>query len=212
MKLYSYYRSSAAYRVRIALNLKGLTYDYLPVNLLEKEQKSETYMAMNPQGLVPAIATENGDILAQSVAVLEWLEETYPTPPLLPSDALQRARVRSLVNNIACDIHPILNMAVTNYLQRQLAADEGQVFEWYCTWIDRGFHAVEQTLANRSGAFCFGDEATLADCLLVPQVYNAHRFEIPMDAYPNISRVADHCNTLEPFQAAHPSRQPDTPD
>ncbi len=211
MQLLSYYRSSAAYRVRIALNLKGLSYDYLPVNLLDSEQKSQEYMGMNPQGLVPAIVTDDGDVIAQSVAIMEWLEESHPTPALLPQDALKRAQVRSLVSNISCDVHPILNMAITNYLKSQLDADEAQVFEWYCTWIDRGFHAVERTLAKHSQAFCFGNQPTLADCVLVPQVYNADRFEIPMDSYPAIRRVADHCNSLDAFQAAHPSRQPDTP-
>ena len=211
MKLYSYFRSSAAYRVRIALNLKGLGYDYLPINLLDREQKSAQYMQDNPQGLVPALATNDGDIIGQSIAIMEWLEDTRPQPALLPADSLQRARVRSLVNNIACDVHPILNIAVTNYLKSELAANDNQVFEWYCTWIDRGFHAVEKTLATHSGDFCFGNAPSLADCVLIPQVYNADRFEIPMDAYPTIRRVAEYCKQLDPFLAAHPSRQPDAP-
>jgi len=211
MKLYSYFRSSAAYRVRIALNLKGLGYDYLPINLLDREQKSAQYMQDNPQGLVPALATNDGDIIGQSIAIMEWLEDTHPQPALLPTDALQRARVRSLVNNIACDVHPILNIAVTNYLKDELAANDKQVFEWYRTWIDRGFHAVEKTLATYSGDFCFGDSPSLADCVLIPQVYNADRFEIPMDAYPTIRRVTEYCKELDPFLTAHPSRQPDAP-
>ena len=212
MKLYSYFRSSAAYRVRIALNLKGLEYDYIPINLLDNEQKSTQYLSDNPQGLVPALITDDGSVIAQSVAIMEWLEETHPQPELLPADSLRRATVRSLINNITCDIHPILNIAVTNYLQRQLSADEKQVFEWYCTWMARGFQAVEVTLAKSSGDFCFGDTPSMADCVLVPQVFNADRFKVPMDAYPAIRRVVEHCNQLPAFKSAHPMQQPDAPE
>jgi maleylacetoacetate isomerase len=211
MKLYSYFRSSAAYRVRIALNLKGLSYDYVPVNLLENEQKSAQYLSDNPQGLVPALMTDDGTVIGQSVAIMEWLEETHPQPALLPTDSLQRAAVRSMLNNITCDIHPILNMAVTNYLQDQLSADEAQVFEWYRTWMARGFQAVETTLAKSSGDFCFGDTPSMADCVLVPQVFNADRFKLPMEAYPVIRRVVEHCKQLETFRAAHPLEQVDAP-
>ncbi len=209
MKLYSYFRSTAAYRVRIALNFKGLPYDYVPVNLLEGEQKSPDYLARNPQGLVPALELEGGELLSQSVAILEWLEETHPSPALLPEDPLERARIRSLVNSIACDIHPLNNVSVLNHLREQLGADARQVHNWYCTWVQRGFDAIEQTLAENGGPCCFGDQPTLADVCLVPQVFNARRFRIPMKGYRHIRRVADHCGSLRAFARAHPNAQPD---
>ncbi len=209
MKLYSYYRSSAAYRVRIALNLKGLPYDYAAVNLLHSEQKSEAYTSRNPQGLVPALELDNGELLAQSMAILEWLEETCPPPSLLPADPLQRARVRSMVNNITCDIHPLNNLSVMNYLRSELGAGDDDIHRWYCNWVDRGFKAIEQTLAGSMGDCCFGDQPTLADVCLVPQVYNAYRFKVPMEPYPNIRQVVQHCNSLPAFASAAPEVQPD---
>ena len=189
MQLYSYYRSSAAYRVRIALALKGLDYDYIAVNLLRAQQKSSDYMSRNPQGLVPALETDSGELIAQSVAIMEWLEETYPDPALLPSEPINRALVRSAVNSIVCDIHPLNNMSVTNYLQNPM-----------------------KNLANHGGACCFGDVPTMADACLVPQVYNAFRFNVEMGAYPNIVRVWEHCNSLEAFAKAHPDAQADAPE
>ena len=209
MKLYSYYRSSAAYRVRIALNLKGLPYDYVPVNLLKGEQKSGHYLARNPQGLVPALEIEQGALIAQSVAILEWLEESRPRPALLPSDPLERARVRSLVNNITCDIHPLNNLSVMNYLRKDLGAGDEDVHRWYCHWVDRGFRAIEQSLEGTMGDCCFGDRPTLADVCLIPQVYNARRFKVPLERYPNICKVVQHCNSLEAFASAAPDAQPD---
>jgi maleylpyruvate isomerase len=209
LKLYSYYRSSAAYRVRIALNLKGLSYDYVPVNLLRSEQKSGPYTTRNPQGLVPALELDGGELIAQSVAILEWLEETCPPPALLPDDPLQRARVRSLVNNITCDIHPLNNLSVMNYLRVELGAGDEDIHRWYCNWVDRGFSAIEQNLAATMGDCCFGDQPTLADVCLIPQVYNAYRFEVPMECYPNIRQVVQHCNSLEAFARAAPEAQPD---
>ncbi len=209
MKLYSYHRSSAAYRIRIALNLKGLDYDYVPVNLLRGEQKGAAYLARNPLGLVPALESGDGDLLTQSVAILEWLEETVPEPALLPADPLQRAQVRALVNTVACDIHPLNNLSVLNHLRNELQATDEQVHQWYCTWVRRGFDAIEQVLAGSGGAFCCGAAPTLADVCLVPQVFNADRFKVPMDAYPNIRRVTDQCNALEPFARAAPAVQPD---
>lgn len=211
MKLYSYHRSSAAYRVRIALNLKGLAFQYAPVNLLQQEQKSDAYLQRNPQGLVPALETDNGDILAQSVAILEWLEETHPEPALLPTDPLQRAQVRSLVNNIVCDIHPLNNLPILNYLRDELAVDKEQLNRWYCAWVHRGFDAIEQSLAAANEPFCLGITPSLADVCLVPQVYNAIRFNVPLENHPNILRVCGHCNTLEAFAAAAPEAQPDAP-
>jgi len=209
VKLYSYFRSSAAYRVRIALNLKGLRYGYVPVNLLAKEQKSTGYLARNPQGLVPALELEDGVLLAQSLAILEWLEETHPEPPLLPADPLARARVRAIAALIACDVHPINNIAVLDYLRGELHADEAQVRHWYHTWVARGFDAIEATLAGRDDPCCFGRAPSLADVCLVPQVYNARRFEVPLDDYPRIAAVAAHCESLDAFAAAAPNRQPD---
>lgn len=209
MKLYSYYRSSAAYRVRIGLNLKGLPYDYVSVNLLHNEQKSEDYMARNPQGLLPALELDDGELLAQSVAILEWLEESCPSPALLPDNTLERARVRSLVNNIACDIHPLNNLSIMNYLRTDLGASDEDVHRWYCNWVDRGFSAIEQSLAQTMGSCCFGDGPTLADVCLIPQVYNAYRFKVPMEDYANIRKVVDHCNSLEAFSRAAPEAQPD---
>ena len=209
MKLYSYYRSTAAYRVRIALNLKDLGYDYVAVNLLQGEHKTASYLERNPQGLVPAVESDSGEIIAQSLAILEWLEETHPAPPLLPADPLARARVRSMAGNIACDVHPLNNVSVLNYLKGELAATEQQVHDWYCHWVTRGFDAIERTLASTSGKFCFGDQATLADVCLIPQVFNADRFQVPTDAYPTIRRVNDHCLSLDAFSGAQPAAQPD---
>ena len=209
MKLYSYYRSSAAYRVRIALNLKGLPYEYVPVNLLLGEQKSDAYLTHNPQGLVPALELDQGELLAQSVAILEWLEETCPPPALLPSDPLQRARVRSLVNSITCDIHPLNNISILNYLRAELGAGDDDIQRWYCQWVERGFSAIERSLARTMGDCCFGDQPTLADVCLIPQVYNAYRFKVPMENYPNIRQVNQHCNSLAAFERAAPEAQPD---
>lgn len=209
MKLYSYYRSTAAYRVRIALNLKSLPYDYVAVNLLQGEQNSADYIARNPQGLVPALELESGELIAQSVAILEWLEETQPEPALLPGDPLLRAQVRSMVSSIACDIHPLNNLSVLTYLREELEASEERVHRWYCNWVARGFCAIENSLEASRGLCCFGDTPSLADVCLVPQVFNADRFKIPMDPYPNIRRVADHCTTLEAFRLAAPANQPD---
>jgi maleylacetoacetate isomerase len=211
MQLYSYYRSSAAYRVRIALELKGLDYDYIAVNLLRAQQKSGDYMAKNPQGLVPALETGEGELIAQSVAILEWLEETHPQPALLPAEPRNRALVRSTVNSIACDIHPLNNMSVTNYLQNPLGATPEQVHGWYGHWVDRGFEAIEKAIETHGGLCCFGDNPGMADTCLVPQVYNALRFNIEMGGYPHIMRVWEHCNTLEAFARAHPDAQPDAP-
>jgi len=209
MKLFAYYRSSAAFRVRIALNLKGLAPEYVPVNLLEGEQKSPAYMAQNPQGLVPAMELPDGRVLGQSVALLEWLEESYPEPPLLPDAAVDRARVRSVVNCIACDIHPLCNVAVPNYLRRHFSASEADIHDWFVTWMYRGFGAIEQVLAETASPFCFGEKATMADICLVPQVYNAWRFDVALGDFPNIVRVVEHCKSQEAFRRAAPEEQPD---
>jgi maleylacetoacetate isomerase len=209
MKLYSYFRSSAAYRVRIALGLKGLEYDYAAVNLLKREQKSAAYVARNPQGLVPALETEDGATLAQSIAIIEWLEELHPDPPLLPIDTTERARVRAVVANIACDIHPLCNIAVIDHLRENLGASESDVLTWFKTWMHRGFDAVETVLAANAQNYSFGEKPGMADVFLVPQVFNARRFGVSLENYPNITRVEEAANELAAFSSAAPEKQPD---
>ena len=178
MQLYSYFRSSAAYRLRIALELKGLDYDYSAVNLLKSEQAEDHYRSLNPIGLVPALQLDSHDVLSQSVAILEWLEEQYPSPALLPTDAMARARVRAFMNVIACDIHPICNLSVTQYLKSEFGADQSAVLNWYRRWMSRGFGALETLATATQGAFCMGESVSLADVCLIPQLYNANRFGI----------------------------------
>ena len=209
MKLYDYFRSSAAYRVRIALNLKGVAPERAPVHLRRGAQRADDYLAMNPQGLVPSLVTDAGDVLTQSLAIIEWLEETHPQPALLPSDAAGRARVRSLALAIACDIHPLNNLRVLQHLQK-LGIDQAGRDAWYAHWIDAGFSAIEPQLAARgTGRFCFGDSPTIADVFLVPQVANAGRVNLPMDPYPRIRAINAACLALPAFDSAQPSRQPD---
>lgn len=212
MKLYTYFRSSAAYRVRIALNLKGLPYEAVPVHLLRNggEQRQADYLALNPAGLVPALE-DGGALLTQSLAIIEYLDETHPQPPLLPGDALGRARIRALAQAIACDIHPINNLRVLQYLSRELGASEEQKTAWYRHWVEEGLAAVEAMLAQapRSGRFCFGDTPTLADICLVPQVFNAQRFKCNTAHIPTVLRIAEACEALEAFRLAAPANQPD---
>ncbi len=212
IKLYSYWRSSAAYRVRIALNLKKLEHEIIPVSLIKDggAHKQEPYTSLNPQGLVPFF--QDGAVsMGQSVAMLEYLEEEYPQTPLLPQDSGARALVRQIVNIICCDIHPIDNLRVLHYIQNELGASDAQKKIWYAHWIDAGFGAIETLLTceNRDGPYCFGREATLADLCLVPQYYNAQRFGVALEAYPEISRIVEACNALRSFQAARPEAQAD---
>jgi maleylpyruvate isomerase len=213
MKLFTYFRSSAAYRVRIALNLKGLPYEAAPIHLLRNggEQLASDYRAVNPAGLVPALQDE-GATLTQSLAIIEYLDETQPQVPLLPADALGRARVRALSMAIACDIHPIANLRVLKYLTGTLGVSEEAKNEWFRHWVKEGLAALETQLARdpQTGRFCHGDTPTLADCCLVPQVFNAQRFNIDMVAYPTIMRINAVCCELPAFAAAHPSQQPDS--
>jgi maleylacetoacetate isomerase len=211
MKLYDYFRSSAAYRVRIALNLKGLAPERTFVHLRRGAQRADDYLALNPQGLVPALVTDNGAVLTQSLAIVEWLDETHPRPPLLPADANGRARVRSIAQSIACDIHPLNNLRVLNYLTGTLGATEAQRDGWYRYWIDLGFEALEKRLAGEraTGRFCHGDAPTLADVCLVPQVANARRFNVGLAPYPTIVRIDAACSELAAFADAAPSKQPD---
>jgi maleylacetoacetate isomerase/maleylpyruvate isomerase len=211
MKLYTYFRSTAAYRVRIALNLKGLPYEAVPVHLLRSEENDPAYRALSPLGTVPALLTDQGDALTQSLAIIEYLEETHPQPPLLPADALGRARVRALALTIACDIHPLNNLRVLKYLTGTLGASEEEKMTWYRHWLADGMMAVERLLAGHpaTGDFCHGDAPTLADCCLVPQVFNARRFDCPLDAMPTIRRIAEACEQLPAFVATAPHNQPD---
>ncbi len=218
MKLYTYFRSSAAFRVRIALNIKNIEHALVPISLVRDggEHKQAEYLAKNPQGLVPLLeldspANEPARYLSQSLAMLEYLDEEYPTPSLMPKTAIERARVRSIAQTIAIDIHPLDNLRVLKYLINDLNVEEEQKNEWHRHWVELGFSAVEKMLANsnQTGDFCHGDSPTIADCCLIPQVYNAERFNCPMDAFPNIQRINSNCLKLEAFVQALPENQAD---
>ncbi len=206
MKLYTYFRSSAAYRVRIALNLKRVSYEAVAVNLLKGEQREAGYKALNPQMRVPSL--DIGETtLVQSPAILEYLDEAYPEPPLLPMGAVNRAKVRAIASLIACDIHPLNNSGTLAYLKNRLGHDQAAADEWYAHWVREGFDAVEAMLGP--GPYAFGAKITLADVYLVPQVFNARRFNVPLDAYPKIAAVDAACAELKAFQDAAPANQPD---
>ncbi|MGO8914963.1 MAG: maleylacetoacetate isomerase [Stellaceae bacterium] len=212
MKLYGYFRSSAAFRVRIALNLKGLDYEQTAIHLRKNEQRQAGYLALQPQGLVPVLEEDDGEILIQSLAIIEYLDETHPAPPLLPGHPAARARVRALAQAIACDIHPIDNLRVLRYLVRPLGHDEAAVEAWFNHWITLGFDGVEHLLAGdgQASKFCHGDAPGLADICLVPQVFNARRYpSFDMTPYPAIRRIFDQCMSLDAFERARPERQPD---
>ncbi len=212
MKLYSYFRSSASFRVRIALALKGLDYDYTPVHLVQGggQQFTAEFKAMNPAALVPVLDDE-GTVLTQSLAIIEYLEETRPEPPLLPGDAASRARVRAIALSIACEIHPLNNLRVLGYLNKTLGVAEEQRNAWYRHWVETGLATVEAMLAGdpRTGSFCHGDAPTLADVLLVPQIFNAQRFDCRLDHVPTVMRIHRHCLTLPAFAESVPALQPD---
>lgn len=212
IKLYSYWRSTAAYRVRLALNLKGIAYETITVSLMpgEAEHRKSDYRARNPQMLVPFL--EDGDFgVGQSQAILEYLEETSPATPLLPDSAKQRAIVRAFCNSICCDIHPLNNLRVLLYLKEELGVSDEQRDAWYGNWIHEGFRSAEATAAGHAdkGPFVFGDSITLADCCLIPQIYNARRFNISIDEFPRLVEIDAHCNDLEEFNSATPDKQPD---
>jgi maleylacetoacetate isomerase/maleylpyruvate isomerase len=212
MKLYTYFRSSAAYRVRIALNLKGLVYESIPVHLLRAggEQKQATYKDLNPLGLIPTLVTDS-DVFTQSLAIMEWLDESYPEHPLLPKHADARTHVRAIAHTIACDIHPLNNLRVLGYLTKTLGVTDEQKNAWYRHWVEEGLLAVERLLvtAGSRGKYCYGDTPTMADCCLVPQVLNARRFNCALDHLPTICAIVKACEDLEPFQAASPAQQAD---
>ena len=214
MKLYGYWRSSAAYRVRIALNLKGISAEQLSVHLVRDggEQHKAAYTALNPLELVPTLTLDDEldmDALSQSLAIIEYLDEIHPQTPLLPASALERAHVRAMALTVACEIHPLNNLRVLQYLTQTLGVDEAAKNTWYHHWVVSGFAALEALLIRHSGRYCFGDTVTLADLCLVPQVYNAQRFNVDLTPYPNIMRVWAECNQLEAFDDAAPERQAD---
>jgi maleylpyruvate isomerase len=206
--LHGYWRSGTSYRTRIALELKGLLYEQAPVDLRTGAQRSEAYKALNPQGLVPALEVD-GRVLTQSPAILEWLEETHPEPPLLPRDPFDRAHVRAMAALIGCDVHPLNNLRVLQTLKHELGADEAKTAAWTAGWISAGFEALEHLIDRHGGTWSFGDSPTLVDCYLIPQVYSARRFEVDLTPYPEILQIEARANAHPAFQAAHPDRQPD---
>ena len=209
MKLYSFFRSSAAYRVRIALNLKGLPYEMVPIHLSKDggQQRKPDFVAVNPQMRVPALVLSSGDVLLQSLAIIEYLDDIHPEPPLLPSDPVERAQVRAVSQIIACDIHPLNNTSALNYLKGPLKHDQAAADEWYRHWVAQGFEAIEALL--RPGPYAFGANVTMADLCLVPQVFNARRFKVDLNKYPKIAAVDAACLKLPAFDKARPENQPD---
>lgn len=210
MKLHNYFRSSASYRVRIALALKGLDYEYVPVHLVKDEQLAAPYVALSRTGLVPVLE-DGGAALAQSLAIIEYLDETHPAPPLLPGSALDRARIRALALDVACEIHPLNNLRVLRYLVRELGVSDENKDRWYRHWVESGLQAVERRLAGdaATGRFCHGDTPTLADVTLVPQIFNAQRFDCDLAAVPTVMRVFGECMQLDAFAKTQPSACPD---
>jgi maleylacetoacetate isomerase/maleylpyruvate isomerase len=208
MELYNYFRSSASYRVRIALALKGLDYEYKPVHLAKNEQFTESYAAVSAARLVP-ILRDGEHSLTQSLAIIEYLEETHPAPPLLPAAPAERARVRGLAMDIACEIHPLNNLRVLRYLMRDLKVGEDDKNRWYRHWVETGLEVVERQLAARPGTYCHGETPTLADCVLVPQIFNARRFDCRLEHVPQVMRVFDACMKLDAFEKTRPELCPD---
>ena len=204
--LYDYYRSSAAYRVRIALNLKGIDYESRPVNLLESEQRGDDYRELNPQGLVPMLEID-GHRLTQSLSIIVYLDQAFPDPPLVPRDAADGAHVRAMALNVACDIHPLNNLRVLKYLKGEMGQTQQAVDRWYAHWITEGLTALETMAKAGAGRFLFGDEPTIADVCLVPQLYNARRFNVQLGDWPTLLRADENANRLDAFAAAHPDRQ-----
>jgi maleylpyruvate isomerase len=212
MKLYNYFRSSAAYRVRIALNLKAVTYEHVGVHLVKGEQRSPEYLQMNPAGLIPTLIDDDANAVTQSLAIMEYLDDLFPDRArLLPADALTLAQVRAASLALACDVHPLNNVRVLSYLTKELGVTEAQKSAWIAHWISLGLDAFEASLkaSKTAGKFCFGNTPTMADCVLVPQVFSARRFNVDVSKYPLIEAIDARCNEMPEFQAAHPSKQPD---
>ena len=211
MKCYGFFRASAPFRMRIAFNLKGIEYESVPVNFRTGAQRSDEYLKINPQGRVPAVALDDGTVLTQSMAIMEYLDETQPEPAFLPADAIGRARVRALAQIVACDIHPLNNVSPLNFLKGELGVDEAGELKWYQHWVAQGFAAFEALLAGdaHTGPYCHGDTPGLADICLVPQVFNAKRYHCPLDDYPTLMSVFDSLMTLDAFDAAQPDKQPE---
>lgn len=211
MRVWGYFRSGAAFRLRIALALKGLAPEPVYLHLRRNEHLTDTFAQLNPQQLIPALATDDGQLLTQSMAIIEYLDETHPQPPLLPATPLERARVRSIAQSIACDIHPLNNLRVLRYLAGPMGQDEAARAAWTATWIGRGLAALETRLATeaQTGRFCHGDSPSLADICLIPQLLSAERFDLSLEPYPTLLRIRDACTALPAFAEAHPDRQPD---
>ncbi|MEL6348727.1 MAG: maleylacetoacetate isomerase [Myxococcota bacterium] len=210
MELFTYFRSSTAYRVRIALNLKGIAVTHTPISLLKGEQRDDDYAQINPQRLVPTLKLDDGTILTQSMAICEYLDEVRPEPPLMPADPVGRARVRALAQVVGCDIHPVDNLRVLKYLTGTLNVSDEDRMTWYRHWIKEGFAAFEAHLDSpHTGRFCHGDSPTLADICLVPQVFNARRFTVDMTPYPRLAAITEACEGLNAFKDAHPGQQSD---
>ncbi|WP_020560645.1 maleylacetoacetate isomerase [Thiofilum flexile] len=209
MELFSYFRSSAAFRVRLALNLKDIPHTITPISLIKGEEKSAEYLAVNPQGFVPALRLDSGQVLTQSQAIIEYLEETYPDKPLLATDPIVRAEQRAFAAVIACDIHPLNNTRVLNDLEQRFGAGKEQKEAWYRQWIQEGFDVLEARLQNHAGRFAWGDTPSVGDVFLLPQTFNALRFNVPMDAYPTIMAIYHHCLELPEIVAATPAQQAD---
>jgi maleylpyruvate isomerase len=209
VKLYTYFRSSAAYRVRIALNLKNLPYEMVPTHLTKDggHQRKSDYVAINPQMRVPAVVLANGDVLTQSLAIIEYFDETHPEPPLLPADAIARAHVRAIAQMVACDIHPLNNLIALQYLKRSLRHEQAEIDTWYHHWVIEGFKAIEAMISP--GPYACGGQPSLADVCLVPQVFNARRLKVPLDAFPKIVAADAACLKLPAFDKARPENQPD---
>jgi maleylacetoacetate isomerase len=206
--LYDYWRSSAAYRARIALNLKGLAYKSVPIHLAKGEQHEEKYKALNPQGAVPMLVAD-GNRITQSLAIMEYLDEVYPPPALLPADSLPRARARAFALAVACEMHPMNNLRTLKYLTGPLGRSEDEKNAWYAHWIREGFAPLEKMAQEHgNGKFAVGDKPSMADCCLIPQLYNARRFKCPLDAYPTLVSIDAHCSTLPAFEKAKPENQP----
>ncbi|MBO0750434.1 MAG: maleylacetoacetate isomerase [Porphyrobacter sp.] len=208
LTLHGYWRSGTSYRTRIALEIKGVAYEQAPVDLRAGDQKSDAFRALNPQGLVPALETPDG-VLTQSPAILEWLEERYPEPPLLPREPGGRAIVRAMAMAVACDIHPLNNLRVLKYLKHPLGHEQPAIDSWIGHWIGQGFAALEATIARHGGRFAYGDSLTLADCHLVPQFYAAERYSVDCSAYPRLVESVRNAMAEEPVRRAHPDLQPD---